>query len=74
MSEKAQETLSIQVNGAARAVPAGTSLAALVRDAGLAPEQVAVEVNRQLVPRESRDERLLREGDRVELVTMVGGG
>ena len=37
-------------------------------------EQVAVEVNRELVPRARRGERVLAEGDELELVTLVGGG
>jgi sulfur carrier protein len=34
----------------------------------------AVEVNRQLVPRKRHEERMLTEGDQVEIVTLVGGG
>jgi thiamine biosynthesis protein ThiS len=35
---------------------------------------VAVEVNESLVPRERRESTHLRAGDRVELVTIMGGG
>ena len=41
---------------------------------GLKPEQVAVEVNRELVARARRAEHPLRPGDAIELVTLVGGG
>ena len=64
----------IHVNGEAREVPDGTSLAELLEQRGLRPEQVAVELNQQLVTRDARAATWLREGDRVELVTLVGGG
>ena len=66
--------MRVVVNGAARELAAGTTVAALVEQLELAPEQVAVEVNRELVPRARRGERVLAEGDELELVTLVGGG
>ena len=66
--------IRIQVNGEPREVPAGTNVDDLVRDCGLRPEQVAIEVNEALVARDRRAATALKEGDRVELVTLVGGG
>lgn len=66
--------LLIHLNGEPRDVPGGSTVADLVSELGLAPEQVAVEVNRELVPRPARVGQRLEAGDRVELVTMVGGG
>ncbi len=66
--------LQILLNGTAREVPEGTTVDALVRELGLRPEVVAVEVNRALVARAKRGETALESGDRVELVTLVGGG
>ena len=66
--------LTILVNGRPRQVPDGATAADLVAALELAPDQVAVEINRELVPRATRVERALEEGDRVELVTLVGGG
>ncbi len=68
------ETTSIRLNGELRGVSAGTSVAELVKELGLRPEQVAVEVNRELVARARRGERVLAAGDEIELVTLVGGG
>ncbi|MCU0704519.1 MAG: sulfur carrier protein ThiS [Fimbriiglobus sp.] len=45
-------------------------LVALCRD----PKKVAVEVNEEVVPRESHTAVVLNDGDRVEIVTLVGGG
>lgn len=66
--------LEITVNGEAQRVPAGCTVAELVATRGLRPEQVAVELNRAIVPRATHGERALQQGDRVEIVTMVGGG
>jgi sulfur carrier protein len=66
--------LSILVNGTAYEIGEGSSVADLVAAHELEPTQVAVELNREIVPRGSRGERLLVGGDRVELVTLVGGG
>jgi len=64
----------VYVNGAPRPLAPDSTVADLVRDAGLRPELVAVEVNRALVPRREHSARRLVAGDRVELVTLVGGG
>ena len=66
--------MKILLNGRVRDVRAGASLSELVRDLGLRPELVAIEVNGELVPRSSHASRELRAGDAVELVTLVGGG
>ncbi len=66
--------ISIVVNAEATTLPKGSTLADLVEARGLEESQVAAEVNKELVPRRRRGERVLHDGDRVELVTMVGGG
>ena len=65
--------MTVHVNGDARDLPDGTTLAALVQQLNLTPERVAVERNRRLVRREGYDQPLT-EGDQVEIVTFVGGG
>jgi sulfur carrier protein len=64
----------ITVNGAARRVPAGATVAELIAELGLAERRVAVERNRDIVPRARHAEVRLEPGDRLELVTFVGGG
>ena len=71
---QATPTIHIELNGAPRACPLGGTVAQLVEDLGLRPEVVAIEVNQALVPRAERERRTLAEGDRVEVVTLVGGG
>jgi len=67
-------SLSITVNGKPQSVPAGTTVSAWVEGQGWHPQQVAVEINQELVPRAERDSVVLQEGDRIETVTLVGGG
>ena len=66
--------MEIFFNGEPRVVPAGTSVAGLLEQLEIQPRQVAVEVNLELVPRTRHAERLLAAGDRLEVVTLVGGG
>jgi len=64
----------IVINGEEREVEQSLSLSQLLSRLGLSPGRVAVEVNREVVPRTSFDKRFLVEGDRVEVVHFVGGG
>ena len=66
--------LLVTVNEEAREVAAGTTLAGLVEQLALAPERLAVEHNRRVVPRADWPRVELSEGDRVEVVHFVGGG
>lgn len=65
--------LSLTVNGETRRTSAPT-IAALVRDLGLAPEKVAVEHNGEIVPRSTLGDTPLDDGDTLEIVHFVGGG
>jgi len=66
--------VQIIVNGQPREVAPGTSVAVLLEELGLAGRPVAVEVNLELIPRGEHAARELAEGDRLEIVTLVGGG
>lgn len=66
--------IEVVVNGGPRRVPAGLSVAGLLAELGLAGKPVAVERNREVVPRAAHASTVLAAGDRVELVTFVGGG
>lgn len=64
----------LTVNGKEVRVPDGTTVAALLEQLGTDPARVAVERNEDVVPRKSWTACPLAEGDRVEIVTFVGGG
>ncbi len=66
--------MRVRLNGEPRELPDAASVADLVGALGLRPEIVAVERNRELVPRARYGETRLAEGDELEVVTLVGGG
>lgn len=66
--------MTVVVNDEERALPEGASVADLVRVLGLEQAACAVEVNRRLVPKAEHLRSGLKDGDRVEVVTLVGGG
>ena len=64
---------ALEVNGEVKKTDAAT-VADLLQELGLAGQAVAVEVNRDVVPKKQHGEATLNDGDTVELVTLVGGG
>ncbi|HEU5118589.1 MAG TPA: sulfur carrier protein ThiS [Isosphaeraceae bacterium] len=66
--------MTITVNGDQRELPQPLSVTELLHVLGLRPNQVAVEINRELVPRASHLQTMVNEGDVLEVVTLVGGG
>ena len=66
--------LRIHVNGETRSIDAGSTVVDLLRTLGLGSDGVAVEVNLTILPRASHADTRLEDGDRVEVVTFVGGG
>jgi len=66
--------IELVVNGEPREVPTGTTVAGLLVQLKMQPRLVAVERNRDLVPRGQHADCKLEEGDRIEIVTLVGGG
>jgi sulfur carrier protein len=66
--------MQITVNDEFRQTPEQITVAGLLDDLGLGDKPVAVEVNLQLVPRQRHAQQRLAAGDKVEIVTLVGGG
>lgn len=66
--------MQITVNDEARDIAAGATIADLLQELGMRPKFVAVERNLELVPRARHAECELAENDRLEVVTLVGGG
>ena len=66
--------MTLTINGEARRVADGLTLAQLVVELGVEKNPIAVELNRSVVPRHRHGDVRLAEGDRIEIVTLVGGG
>lgn len=69
-----QTTISIVVNGDARATKPGDTVADLLREMGLDTGRVAIERNLEILPRPKWSETRIETGDRYEIVQFVGGG
>jgi sulfur carrier protein len=68
------EPVQIVLNGQARQLSAPLTVAQLLAELQLPLRGVAVEVNLQIVPRSQHDQTWLRDGDQLEIVSLVGGG
>ncbi|HVI01370.1 MAG TPA: sulfur carrier protein ThiS [Enhygromyxa sp.] len=65
---------TIVLNGEVRELGVGLTVSDLLRELRLDSRQVAVERNREVVPRAEHGSTVLAEGDQLEVVTFVGGG
>lgn len=66
--------MQITFNGEPRQLAPNTTVATLLDELQVTTRHVAVEVNFEVVPRERHAATVLRDGDQVEVVTLVGGG
>jgi thiamine biosynthesis protein ThiS len=73
MNSESSHHIHIILNGESAAVHAGQTLVDLIETRKPRPP-FAVEINKRLVRRAEYDRVALREGDAVEIVTLVGGG
>jgi thiamine biosynthesis protein ThiS len=65
--------MNLTINGETQSSSAET-LGALVEQLGMKSDRVAIELNREIVPRDQWPKTALQEGDRLEIVHFVGGG
>ncbi len=66
--------MRVVLNGEARELPDRVTVAQLVNQLGLGARRIAVEVNRDVLPRDRYAVHRLAEGDHVEIVQFIGGG
>ena len=66
--------MNLIINGEDRQFDSALTLSALLERLGMKPDRVAVELNRQLVPRERWGITQLGDDDKLEIVHFVGGG
>ena len=67
-------SIDVVINGKPRTVAAGSTVLALLGELGLGDKRVAVERNLEVIPRAQHATTTLTDGDRLEVVTFVGGG
>lgn len=66
--------MTVTINGENREVPDGSNVGALLAHLGLSPDRVAIERNRDILPRARWNETSIQAGDTFEIVQLVGGG
>jgi len=66
--------MKLHINSDERTFESPLTLADLIESLGMKPDRVAVELNRDIVPRDRWSETILNDGDRMEIVHFVGGG
>lgn len=66
--------VTIRINGERIRVPTGSSVEFVIEDRGLKGKRVAVELNREILPRSRWETTVLAASDTVEIVQFVGGG
>ena len=66
--------MNLFVNGEAATAPDSVTVEVFLERLGLPQKGVAVERNREIVPRSAYGATILAEGDRIEIVQFVGGG
>ncbi len=66
--------VQVFVNGEPREIPQAATIAVLLDQLAFSRRYLAVECNETLVPRAEHERHVLADGDRLEIVTLVGGG
>jgi thiamine biosynthesis protein ThiS len=66
--------MKLTINGESREFDSLSTVSELVAQLGMKPDRVAVELNRELVPRSSWSTMRVTDGDKLEIVHFVGGG
>jgi thiamine biosynthesis protein ThiS len=66
--------ITVSINGEARQLPSGVTVASLIDEMGLAGKRVALERNGEIVPRSTFAAIRLSQNDKLEIVVAVGGG
>jgi thiamine biosynthesis protein ThiS len=74
MTHSTTQTIQIVVNGEGRAIPQGLTVEMVLREIGVEPERVAVELNREIVRKPHWATTPVEDGARLEIVQFVGGG
>ena len=66
--------MEVTVNGTVRSLPADCTVNDMLIEVGMDPSRVAVEIGMEIVPRKSFADRILKQGENIEIVSFVGGG
>ena len=66
--------IKIYINGKEKIISAETNILELLKELNLQPDRVAVEINKNVIPKQEFSNYVLKDGDKIEVVRFVGGG
>lgn len=66
--------MNIQLNGQIQTIEAGTHLNTLIEQLNLTGKRLAVEINREIIPKSEHAKYQIQQGDNIEIVYAIGGG
>jgi len=69
-----EKEIKIYINGKEKIITLNTNILELLKELNLQPDRVAVEINKNVIPRQAFSNYILQAGDKVEVVRFVGGG
>jgi thiamine biosynthesis protein ThiS len=69
-----EAVVTIQVNGEPHRISGSVTVSELLRELNISPDRVAVELNLEIVERGAFDTHALKDGDRIEILSFIGGG
>ena len=69
-----EDIITILANGQLRTSKVGSTVADLLQELNITPTYVVVQLDGEIVPRTAFDQAALREGSKVEIITLAGGG
>lgn len=73
-SDPSSEAITLQINGESKTCLVGTTIPAFLTQVGLNPKLIAIEYNGEILTQALWDDTTLQNNDRLEIVTIVGGG
>ena len=66
--------MHITINGSQENYPTDTAISQLLDTLNLRDKRIALEINREIIPRSEYDTHILSDGDIVEIIHAIGGG
>ena len=66
--------IEIQLNGILHKIKVNTNIESLLKSLSISRHKIAVELNKEVLPKERYSKTILKNKDQVELVTFIGGG
>ncbi len=66
--------MKITLNGEARSIDDSIKLQALIDQLGYSGKRLAVEINKEIIPKSQHADYIIKDGDNIEIVHAIGGG